>query len=121
MYDDSEEDEWSGRSSDEEDGDGEGEDDVFPGMGPGSHAMLGAAAFVDSSEEEDSDSDDDDDDDEYGDGGMLAEYEAEQMRVLKLLGQVVRKRLGEGHPETVYANVSRCCDVIVWCVSFVCV
>lgn len=55
---------------------------------------------------EDDEQEEEEDSEEEEDGGMLDEYEAEQMRMLKLLGQVVRKRLGEGHPETVYAHVS---------------
>lgn len=118
---DSEDDEWSGGSSSEEE-----EDTAFGVGSSGSHGTGYAAPMAvmvpgktgdhdggsddvedeegggSGSEEEGEDSEEDEDED----GSMLDEYEAEQMRMLKLLGQVLRKRLGEGHPETVYAHVS---------------
>jgi len=107
MYDDSEEDEWSRHSSsdeDEEAGNGRG---VLPAMQPGPQAQHAHAAVEEDGDSSSSDDDEDDSSDDGGAAGVLAaEYEAEEMRVLKLLGQVVRKRLGEGHPETVYAHVS---------------
>ena len=121
---DSEDDEWSGGSSSEE----EEDTTAFGVHGAAGYAApmaglvaAGGAGDHDggSSEVEEGvgsgRSEEEEDSEEDEDGSMLDEYEAEQMRMLKLLGQVVRKRLGEGHPETVYAHVSSWLSVCIVC------